>query len=118
MLLIFARQREELYHIICKVMTVLHVTESSEIALSNGTVYVDTSGGSVTLLLRSGGGELTICKTSADSNVVALYCPDGCIGRGEIMIFGLPPHARISKGKATTVVLRGHGPNWKVVRMM
>lgn len=98
-------------------MTVITVSESGEIPVTDGTVQVDTSKGSITLMLKPGAGkELLIKKISNDSNVVALYFPDGLIGSGEIIIFGLSGHSRAQKGKAMNVLLRGGLDHWQVVK--
>lgn len=96
-------------------MGIITMSESGEILIAEGIVYVDSSKGSITLLLPPGNGkELTIKKISNDNNVIILYFPQGTIGSGEILIFGLPAHARIQRGKAMSVTLRGTSTHWRL----
>jgi hypothetical protein len=98
-------------------METLTLKESQELPLTRGTLYVDTSGGPITLLMQPGraGDCLTITKITTDLNLVSLFSPHVRINGMDITIFGLPPHAKIAHGKIKTLVLQSDGAHWHIL---
>ena len=95
------------------------ISESGELPITNGILEVDTTKGSITIFMKPNSGysdTLIITKISSDHNMVYLYSDTSLINKAEIVIFGLPSHAKVSGAKSKTLVLKGDGRNWKIVR--
>jgi hypothetical protein len=95
------------------------VTESMELPITTGTIYVDTSKGPITIFMKSPhvpGETLTISKTSNDNNMISLFSETILVNNADIIMFGLPSYAKVRKGKVKTLVLKGDNINWKIIR--
>lgn len=98
----------------------VRINESRELPLFSGLIEVDTSKSPVTIFMKSGPvhspkESLTITKISIDTNMISLFSETTLIDDADIIIFGLPPHARVNKGKAKTLILQSDGTNWKII---
>lgn len=97
------------------------ITESVELPLTIGIIKVDTSKGPITIFMKpapmhSFEESLIITKISKDSNTISLFSDITLINNAEITMFGLPPHAKVKKGKATTLTLKSDGNNWNILQ--
>lgn len=101
-------------------MSVL-LTESSELPIYNGTIEVDTRKGAVTIFMSTCVAHkedemLIITKVSKDSNIVCLYSETTLIDGSDILMFGVPTYAKVSRGKIKTLYLKCDGKCWKIVK--
>jgi len=101
-------------------MSITRISESLELPILTGTLEVDTSKGSVTIFMKSGpvhnsNESLTITKISHDNNMISLFSESTLINGADIVLFGLPPYAKVKKGKVKTIILKSDGTNWKII---
>jgi hypothetical protein len=99
----------------------VRISESREVPLFSGLIEVDTSKGPVTIFMKPGPVHspketLIITKVSADTHTISLFSETTLINDADIIIFGLPPHARVNQGKVKTLILKSDGTNWKIIR--
>jgi hypothetical protein len=99
---------------------VVFISESMELPITTGIINVDTSNGTITIFMKpapphSEKETLTITKISNDINIVSLFSETTLINKAEIIMFGLPVYAKVSKGKVKTIVLKSDGTNWKII---
>ena len=97
------------------------ITESCELPITTGKLEVDTSNCAITIFMKSApihssDDSLIITKISNDNNTISLFSETSLINGAEITMFGLPTYAKFKKGKNKTIVLRGDGSNWKIIK--
>ena len=95
------------------------INESKELPILSGLIEVDTSKTSITILFNRIGKKdsmLTISKITNDNNIISLFSDKYLIQGSEIIIFGVPQHANVKKGKINTIVLRSDGKNWNIIK--
>lgn len=102
-------------------MSNVRISESIELPISTGILEVDTSAGGVTIFMKefpahNANESLTITKVSKDNNIISLFSETSLINNSEIIMFGLPKYAKLSKGKITTIVLKTDGNSWKIIK--
>lgn len=99
----------------------MRITESVELPITCGVLEVDTSGGPITIFMKSTPAHnldesLTITKISSDRHLVSLFSETSLVNRAEITLFGLPIYAKVKKAKVKTLVLKSDGINWSIIR--
>ena len=100
----------------------LLISVSTELPIFTGTIEVDTSNGPITIFMKSPpyhenpDNYLIIKKISTDNNIISLFSESCFVNNCDIIIFGLPPHAKVIHGKVSTLVLIPIGSNWKIIR--
>lgn len=98
----------------------LRISESQELPLVSGLIEVDTATGPVTIFMKPSPAHspqetLTITKISSDTHVISLFSETTLINGADIILFGLPSRAKVTKGKAKTLTLKSDGTNWKII---
>jgi len=102
-------------------MSVIRITASVELPISHGILEVDTSKGSITIIMKSvpvhnSNEALIITKISEDTNIISLFS-DTCLMNGaDIIIFGVPPNIKVKNGKIKTLTLTSDGKDWKIIK--
>lgn len=102
-------------------MEVVHISESGLLPISSGKIEVDTTKGAVTIFMKScprhdDNESLIITKISNDSNTVSLFSESSLINGAEIIIFGLPSYAKLTRGKSKTLIMKSDGRDWKIIK--
>ena len=102
-------------------MSLIRITESLQLPLFNGTLEIDTSKGSITILMIPGpvhtsNEYLILTKISTDRHIVSLFSDTCLINNANIIIFGVTPCSKLTKGKIKTLILKSDGSNWKIIK--
>lgn len=95
----------------------MRILESTILPFTNGTLEVDTTKQSLTIFMKPGTDEdiLKIVKISNDKNMISLYSEEAILNECNIISFGLPSTAKVSKGKIRSITLKWINNGWKIV---
>ena len=92
------------------------VKDSTEVPFTNGSVDIDTSNDNITIFITPGKKDdvLKLRKISSDKHIVILATVDCLINNNDTIIFGLLPHAKITKGKIKEIHLH-YTDTWNII---